>query len=403
MANFHYKARGQRGDLIEGNLEAPSQDAAAIQLINTGLTPVQIVEKAFSDNVLESFKRRFFAHPPETGDLILYARQMHTMTRAGVPIIQAMNGIITGTHNLLLKEILISIRTDLESGLGLSISIGKHPETFPRLFIAMVRVGEDTGCLDQAFKKIADYLDLDKGTRLQIKKAIRYPIFVIVAVAIAIVNIFVIPVFAKIFASSNVELPWSTQLLISTSDFFVTYWGGILAALAVCIIGVRIYIKTEKGRYAWDKYKLKLPLSIILRATLGRFSRAIAISLKSGVPLIQSLTVIAGAVDNSFIGDRILSMRTGIERGESLTRSAATAAMFTPMVLQMLAVGEETGNIDDMMTEVADSYEREVAYDIDNLTATIEPLLTVVIGVMVLILGLGIYEPMWDLAKVASK
>jgi MSHA biogenesis protein MshG len=266
----------------------------------------------------------------------------------------------------------------------------------------MVRVGEETGRLDEAFKRITDYLELEKETRQRIKAAIRYPVFVFIAIGIAIgvINIFVIPVFADLFAKSNVPLPWQTRLLMATSNFFVAWWPVILGGLLGAAFGFRGYINTEKGRYWWDKNKLKIPIvgGILHRATLGRFARAFSMALTSGVPLVQAMTVVARSVDNEYIAEHILNMRNGIERGESLTRTATITNQFTPLVLQMLSVGEETGEVDNLLVEVADFYEREVDYDIKNLSASIEPILIIAVGIMVLILALGVFLPMWDLS-----
>ena len=189
---------------------------------------------------------------------------------------------------------------------------------------------------------------------------------------------------------------------MGTSDFFVEWWPLLLVTIICAFIGAKAYVQTENGRYQWDRYKLKIPLAgdIIFRSTLARFSRSFSMGLKSGVPLIQSLVVVSRSVGNEYVSDKIIGMREGIERGESLTRTAGLTKMFTPLVIQMLSVGEETGKVDDMMEEVADYYDREVDYDIKNLSASIEPILIVAIGIMVLILALGVFLPLWDMSKV---
>jgi MSHA biogenesis protein MshG len=405
MPYFLYKGRSSRGALIQGELEATTMDAVATQLFNTGITPIDISEKAGAD-IQDSILSRFRAKRPGLDDITLFTRQMYTMMKAGVPITRAMNGIISSTRNLYLVDALKESLSFLESGRDLASSLARHPAIFPTLFISMVRIGEETGRLDEAFLRITQYLELEKETRQRIKAAIRYPIFVLVAIgiAIAIINIFVIPTFAQLFEKANVALPWQTRLLMNTSDFFVAFWPLMLGGLMGGIIVFRTYIKTENGRYWWDKFKLKIPIigSIIKRATLGRFARAFSMALISGVPLVQALTVVARSVDNEYIGEQILNMRNGIERGESLTRTATITNQFTPLVLQMLSVGEETGEVDALLVEVADFYEREVDYDIKNLSASIEPVLIIVIGIMVLMLALGVFLPMWDLASVVQ-
>lgn len=405
MPHFSYKGRSIRGALVQGDLEAATMDAVATQLFNTGVTPIDITEKEGSDKN-DSVLSRFGAKRPKLDDIILFTRQMYTMMKSGVPITRAMNGIISSTRNIYLIDALKESLSYLESGRDLASSLARHPDIFPTLFISMVRVGEETGRMDEGFMRITQYLELEKETRQRIKAAIRYPIFVIAAIGIAagVINIFVIPTFAKLFESANVPLPWQTQALIMTSDFFVAWWPLILGGIIGSIFAFRAYVSTENGRYWWDKNKLKIPIigGILHRATLGRFARSFALAMISGVPLIQALTVVSRSVDNEYIGEHILNMRNGIEKGESLTRTATITNQFTPLVLQMLSVGEETGEVDNLLAEVADFYEREVDYDIKNLSANIEPILIIAIGIMVLILALGVFLPMWELSSAIN-
>ncbi|MEX2353006.1 MAG: type II secretion system F family protein, partial [Gammaproteobacteria bacterium] len=349
---------------------------------------------------------RFREKRPDLDDILLFTRHIYTMMKSGVPITRAMNGIIASTRNIYLVDALKESLNFLESGRDLASSLGRHPEIFPTLYISMVKVGEETGRLDEAFMRITHYLELEKDTRQRVKAAIRYPIFVVVAIsiAIAVINIFVIPTFAELFAKADVALPWQTRLLMMTSGFFVTWWPLILAGIVGGALGFRSWIQTENGRYWWDRNKLRIPIigDILHRATLGRFARAFSMALTSGVPLIQALTVVARSVDNEYISEHILNMRNGIERGESVTRTATITGQFTPLVLQMLSVGEETGEMDNLLVEVADYYEREVDYDIKNLSSSIEPILIIAIGIMVLILALGVFLPMWDLSQAVG-
>lgn len=406
MPLFEYKARNARGESIEGRVEAASADAVASQLLNTDSTPVSISEVAPKREPLEGLKQRIGLNRPTLDDLILFCRQMYSLTKAGVPIIRAVTGLSETSRNVMLQEVLKEIREDLESGRDLSMAMGQHPNIFSQIVVSMVRVGESTGQLDTAFEQLSRYLELERDTRNRIKAALRYPLFVIVAigVAIGVVNIYVIPAFAKVFKGMNAELPWQTKALIATSDFTVANWHFILLFLVIAVVGIRQYINSEAGRYRWDRTKLRLPAvgSIISRATLARFSRSFAMTTGAGVPLIQALTVVSRAVDNVFVGDRILGMRNGIERGDTLTRTAVATGMFTPLVIQMISVGEETGAVDRMMQEVADFYEREVDYDLKNLSSAIEPILIIAVGILVLILALGVFLPMWNLTQLAG-
>lgn len=406
MPLFTYKGRNARGSLIQGEIDAGTIDSVASQLFNIGITPVDIKErKAASDSDI-SLSNYLNRKAPSLDDLILFSRQMYTLMKAGVPMIKSITGLIQSSRNFKLIEALKDIMSNLESGRDLSSSLARHPNIYSPLYISMVKVGEETGRLEESFFRISEYLAREKDTRERIKAALRYPTFVIVAIAIAIaiINIFVIPAFAGLFAKAGVELPWQTRFLMATSSLFVEWWPMMIAVIIGTFIAAKSYIKTENGLYQWDHYKLKIPLvgDIIYRATLARFARSFSMGLKSGVPLIQAMTVVSRSVDNEYISDKILGMRNGIERGESLTRTANLTKMFTPLVIQMLSVGEETGQVDDMMVEVAEYYDREVDYDIKNLSSAIEPILIIAIGVMVLILALGVFLPMWDLAQVVK-
>ncbi len=404
MPLFHYKGRAHRGDSIEGVIEASTADDVADQLFSSGITPIDITEKIEQVDVLAELKDRL-VRKPGLPDLILFSRQMYTLTRAGVPLSRAITGLAKSNDNPIIAKTLMDIVVALESGRTLSNALNQHPKLFSHLFVNMVQVGENTGRLEESFLQLSNYLELEKDTRDRIKTALRYPAFVIIAITAAmfIINMFVIPAFAKVFNSFNAELPWATKLLMGTSQFTISYWPYILAVLIATIFGIRNYVKTDNGKYQWDKYKLKIPATgpIIKKATLGRFARAFAISTKAGVPVVQGLTVVSRAVDNSYVEENIQQIRNGIERGETLTRTATSTGMFTPLVLQMLAVGEETGAIDELMDEVADFYEREVELELKNLSSAIEPILIVAIGVMVFILALGVFLPMWDLAAAA--
>ena len=404
MATFRYRGRRGQGELVEGTLEAMSMDAAAGQLLATGVTPVDISETLAPSAAATGFSDWLRGGYPDITDLILFSRQMYTLLRAGVPINRAMTGLIRSCRNAVLADVLKDIQASLESGREFSAALSAHPRVFPNLYIAMVRVGENTGRLDEAMLQLAEYLEQDKDTRARVKGALRYPSFVVIAIAaaVAIINWMVIPQFRNVFARAGVDLPLPTRILIGTSDFFVAYWMYIIVAIVGTVVFCRWFIGTPGGRAFWDRAKLNLPIvgDIVFRATMARFSRAFAMSLAAGVPLIQALNVVSRAVDNEHIGERILSIRAGVERGDTLTRTAAGTGMFSPLVLQMLEVGEETGAIDTLMEEVAGFYEREVDYDIKNLSQTIEPVLIVVLAGMVLILALGIFLPMWDLAAV---
>jgi MSHA biogenesis protein MshG len=283
----------------------------------------------------------------------------------------------------------------------------RHPKVFSNFYVSVVRVGEATGQLDESFDRLFSYLDFERDVRERIKTAMRYPTIVVAAIgiAVAIVNFFVIPAFAKIFEASKVQLPLLTRILVATSDFFVAYWPFMLGAGALGVLGFMAYLGTPRGRFAWDRAKLRIPVAgrIIFKATLSRFARALSISSHAGVPIVQGLSVVAGVVDNAYMAKQVEQMREGVERGESVARTAASTGIFNQVVLQMIAVGEETGELDTLLGEVADMYEREVDYEIKNLSASIEPIITIALGILVLILALGVFLPMWNLSSVMLK
>lgn len=405
MPEYQYKGRDNSGQPVTGVIEAGTAEAVASQLLALNVTPIDIKEKLAGEFDFSEFLAKLNSRAPDLTDLIMFSRQMYSLMRAGVPIIRSLSGIIQVAKNRILADVFTDIRENLESGRELSAAMARHQDIFTPLYVSMIRIGENTGRLDQSFLRISEYLELEKDTRDRVKAALRYPVMVIfaMAVAIGIVNVFVIPAFAGMFDQLGANLPLPTRILMFTSEFFVAFWPYMLAGIIASIFAFRSYIKTEQGRVVWGRYKIKIPLvgSILNKAALGRFARAFSMSLSVGVPLVQALTVVSRAVDNDYIGNHILDMRIGIERGDNLTRTAAATGMFTPLVLQMLAVGEETGQVDDMLEEVAGFYEREVDYEVKNLSAAIEPIMIIMLGVMVLILALGIFLPMWDLATVS--
>ena len=407
MAAFAYRGRTSQGDLVNGRVDADSADAAASQLFNVGITPIDIGPAPEQREAFAQLSRALSARRPGADDVLLFTRQMYSLTKAGVSLIRGLVGLRESTRNAVLRGAIDDVVISLEAGRDLAASLARHPEIFNPLYVNMIRVGENSGRLAESFDQLHKYLSVEKETRKQVKAAIRYPAFVLVAITAAVIflSTYVIPKFAAVFANYNLELPLATRIIIGVSGFLSEYWLALLIAAIAAVAGFIFWLRTELGRYRWDKMKLGFPVAgdIILRATLARFSRAFAMAYRSGVPMIQTLSLCARAVDNEFVGARIADMRDGVERGESVSRTAAATSLFTPLVLQMMNVGEETGALDDMLDETADFYEREVDYDVKNLASLIEPILTVAIGVMVLILALGIFLPMWDLTQIARQ
>lgn len=411
MPVFAYKGRSASGELVQGTLEGADTGAVADQLFNTGITPTDIKPskrlraKEKSVGPTRNWWKRLNEKPISPLDLMLFSRQMHTLLRAGVPIMRALAGLQESTQNPAFAAMLQDLRESLDSGRELSAALRRHPTIFSSFYVSMIQVGEMTGMLDETFMRLYEHLEFEKQMKENIKSALRYPTFVVIAmvIAIVVVNIFVIPSFVKVFEGFHTELPLMTRILIGSSSFFVNFWPLILAMIAGAVLAFRSYTNTVVGKFQWDKYKFQIPIAgkIILKSTLARFARSLALGMKSGIPIVQGLNAVALVVDNDFMRARVEQMRDGVERGESILRTAIASGVFNPVVLQMIAVGEESGDLDGLMFEVAGMYEQEVEYEVKTLSAQIEPIMIVTLGVLVLILALGIFLPMWDLGKAA--
>lgn len=404
MPEFQYKARGHRGDAIEGVIDATSSDVAASRLIESGLTPVDI--RLVEDTAgLSTDLKDFFPPKIEQVDLIQFSRQMYNLMKAGVPILTALHGLSANARNRSLGKTLQGVIENLESGRDLSASLAQFPDVFSVFYVSLVRVGEASGRLDDVFKQLAGYLDREYKTRKKVKSALRYPSFVLTAIiaAITIINIFVIPAFAEVFSSLGGQLPLPTRILVAMSNATVNHWELLVLGGAMLFAGTRYYINSESGRYKWHKLQLRLPLvgNVMYKATLARFSRLFALVLNAGVPIVTALSVVGRALNNEYIEERVLGMRDGIERGESVSHTASGAGIFDHLVLQMLEVGEESGTTDELLKDISDYYDDEVDYAIEKLSASIEPTLTIALACLVALLAAGVFLPMWDLYKVA--
>ncbi|MEX2130918.1 MAG: type II secretion system F family protein [Pseudohongiellaceae bacterium] len=420
MAKFEYSGRNQAGALVTGTLEAMTPEDVASILFGESVTPIDIKElrkakkspdsktsptlrggTAEKVSLVDNINSWLAGRKVTIDELIIFSRQMYSLTKAGLPLDRAISGLAASISNPVFKRILLDVVASLEGGTALATSLGRHPKVFSNLVLSLVHVGENTGRLDAAFKEINKYLALEKQTRKQVKSATRYPIFVMsaLAAALAVITVFVIPVFSSVFDRLGADLPWQTVALIRTSDFVINYWPLLIGSVAVSFLAFKSYVGTQPGRYNWDRRKLKIPLAgnVLERVALGRFARTFSMVMRAGVPVVQGLTVVAGAVGNEYVKRTIFRMRENVERGESLYRTAVNSDMFSPIVLQMIAVGEETGTVDELMEEVADFYDAEVEYDLKQLSDAIEPILIVMIAGLVLILALGVFLPIWDL------
>lgn len=407
MASFAYTGRNGAGELVRGTLESTDTAGAASQLFATGITPVEIgpaAPAARKPGAGLFGPRRVRV---EATELMLFSRQMYALLKAGVPIMRALAGLQDSSSSPVFKAALKSVRENLDAGRDLSSSLRRQQGIFNPFYVSMVQVGETTGRLEEVFLRLFSHLEFQDFMRSQVKAALRYPSFVILAMAAAIVviNVFVIPAFAKVYRGFGADLPAVTRYLIAFSDFMVASWPVMLLALVAAVVGFSYWVRTPSGRMTWDRTRLRLPIAgkIVRKATIARFARSFALATRSGVPITQGLSLSAQTVDNAFMAQRIEKMREGVERGESVLRTAVASGVFTPVALQMIVVGEESGSIDDMMEEVADMYQRELEYELKTLSAQIEPILIIALGALVLILALGVFLPIWDLGSAAMK
>jgi MSHA biogenesis protein MshG len=405
---FAYKGRNGRGEMMQGVLEGADSGAVADQLFGTGVTPLEITmttRKVTAGGDADTLWQRLTRKRVTSLDVQLFSRQIYTLLKSGVPIMRGLAGLQESSTNKSFARVIQDLRESLDAGRELSAAMRRHPACFSTFYLAMVRVGEMTGRLEEVFLRLFDHMEFDRDMRQRVKSALRYPAFVLIAmiVAMAVVNIFVIPQFESVFKTFHAELPLMTRILIATSRFTVQWWPACVAVIVAAVGAFVSWSGSPAGRLSWDRIKLRIPIAgkIIHKGTMARFARSFALSIRSGVPIVQALTVVSQTSDNAYLAARIDQMRDGVERGESILRTATNAQVFTPMVLQMIAVGEESGSIDDLMDEIAMMYEREVDYELKTLSSQIEPILIVFLGVMVLILALGIFLPIWDLGKAA--
>lgn len=400
MPSFFYIGRDFEGEFTYGTIHAPNSEFAIDALAAKGITSIDVIE-GYSD----SFLLNLFGlvqHKVTEEDILFFSRQMHTLIKAGVPILQALSGLRNTASSPAFYDLLGRLRQNLDMGHELSVAM-KETERFDDFYISMIRVGEMTGQLDSIFLRLFEHLVFQKQIRMKIRAVLRYPLFVAISIiaALIVIHTFIIPTFAKVFHSFNAPLPLITQILIEISNFVVHDWYLIIIALGMLILGVRGTIQLPEGRLFWDEKKLKLPIigTILHKAALARFSRSFALSFRSGVPIMEIFDVVGEVVDNWWIKERLQRMRFGLRYGKSPSQAAEDAEIFSPVVLQMIAVGEESGDLDVLLQEVAEMYEREIEYDINALSTHIEPLLVLALGIIVLIMAMGVFAPIWSMSS----
>jgi MSHA biogenesis protein MshG len=406
MSVFAYVARDRERNSVSGELEGRGSGEVADLLIERGLIPIRITERRARNRSTASFRDRYFNRPTLV-DQVFFCRQMYSITKAGIPLHRGLQTLGESLRNPLMRRAVGELRRKVEEGRTLSETMASLRDVFPPIMINMVRIGEQTGRLDTVFNELQRNLELEQATQRQVKQAVRYPIMVVSALVIAmvIVNIFVIPSFARIFANFHAELPLITRGLIGMSDAVRSWWPYMLGAVAFIVIGVRRWVRTPNGAETWGRQSLRIPLfgPIMLKAAMARFSRTLSMCLRSGIALDQALGTVGGISSNRYFTLQVAAMKESISQGRSLTLAARATNFFTSLVMQMIMTGEETGRLDEMLDEAAEFYEREVSYDVKTLGDYIEPVLLLIVSGMVLTLALGIFLPMWDMARVALK
>lgn len=426
---FAYKARGPHG-VMHGVEEGSSASDVAQTLAKRGLVPLSISAEASKASTSSSKAPANVSNtssastpaPVASGDIhmpdwlqpkiqmldvMMFSRQIYALFKAGVPILRSLSALQETAQNPRMKVVLQELRKNLESGLDLSTAMQRHPKVFDAFYVSMIRVGEASGKLEEVFLRLFKHIEFEQFMRQQVKSALRYPMFVVLAmvIAIAVINVMVIPAFAGIFNNLPGGMPTPTRILVATSNFTINNGWYLLGGAVVAGFVWRHWVKTTEGRLIWDRILMTMPIvgPIVSKAALSRFTRSFAMSLQSGVPLEKALQGVAMSADNAHITRQIEFMKDRILRGETLTSAAAASGVFTPMALQMLAIGEETGMLDDMLEEVGELYSNEVQYELKTLAAQIEPILVMFMGGLVLVLALGVFLPMWSMGDAMFK
>ncbi len=412
MPTFEYRARDRVGGAITGVLEAPGVEVARTRLGEMGYIPVTLKEgkaEGKAEGESKGFDLNITIIKPKVRqkDLIVFNRQLATLFAAGIPLLRAIQALAEQMENVTFKEVLVAVSRDIQEGSAFSEALAKHPKVFSELFVAMIKAGEESGTMDSILMRLADLAEHDAATKAKIKAATRYPKIVIsvMVIAIAILMKFVVPNFVQIFEHVQLELPLATRLLMTASNIFTNYWYILFFAAGGLYYVFRQYCKTKTGRRQVDALALKLPIfgPIFLKIAMSIFTRTMSTLNRSGLSIIKNLEICADVVENVVISEVILNLKESVKQGESISVTMKKSKFFTPMVIQMMSAGEESGELDNMLEKVSEYYDMEVDYSISNISSLIEPILLVFLGGMVLFLMLAIFMPMWDMTKLAKQ
>ena len=398
---FTYKSRDRTGQVVTGSLIADSEALVLARLREQGMTPLEVKKQSARGSGLNM---QLTTKKIKLKDLSVFSRQFATMINSGLPILRALTILADQTSNTEFQRILVECRVDVEQGASLSGALAKHPKPFNDLFVSMVRSGETGGSLDTTLLSLAETLEKEVKLRGKIKSAMTYPIAVVALVVLIMsaMLLFVVPQFKGIYDQLGSKLPLPTQLLLTMSDLVKGFWWAIIGSAIGARYAFRRYKKTAQGRVAIDRLKLRVPVfgSLFHRTALARFSSTLAMLLKSGVPILQALEIVSDTVGNEVISTAIMDVQSSVREGESIAKPLGSHEVFPPMVVQMIAVGEETGQVDTMLEKIASFYEQEVEAAVDALTSLIEPLLIAVIGGAVGAAVVALYMPMFNIINL---
>ena len=403
MATFTYKARNRQGEILQDQIEGDDTTAIASQLRQQGLLVIDIKEQGVAQrDLLEPFKK------VKLGDLVVFTRQFATMINAGLPIVRALHILSEQTENEKLKETVVQVRKDVEAGLALSEALDKHPKVFNRLYVEMVRAGEIGGILDGVLLRVADQLESDQELRRKVKSAMTYPIIVLILALLAasVMLIFIVPIFARMFEDLGGTLPLPTRVAMGISDILTSIFGVLVyAGMGAAVFGFLRWKNTEQGRKVWGRVSLRIPAKIgdvIQKVALARFARTLGTLTAAGVPILQAIEITATSSGNWVIENALLKSRDAVREGIPIYRPLEDEPVFPPMVTRMIAVGEETGDVDGMLSKIADFYESEVDAAVKALTSIIEPLMIVVVGGIVGGIIIAMYLPMFKIFELVE-
>jgi type IV pilus assembly protein PilC len=400
---FAYKVLDKSGHMTEGTIEAENPTLVASKLKQMGLTPIAI-DKQSTSAMKKELSIPGFGPKAKLKDLAVFSRQFATMINAGLTLLRTLTILGEQTENSVLRKAVQAVRIDVEKGASLSQALAKHPKVFNRLYVAMIRAGESAGVLDQVLVQLANIIEKQVELRGRIKSAMTYPITVmcLVSLILAAMMLFVVPMFKHLYSSLGGTLPVPTRILIFVSNAAVKFSPFIIIAIAIFVWWFRRWKKTPAGKAIWDRLLLRVPIfgKLVHKTCLVRFSQTLAVLIRSGVPILESLDITSETTGNTVLGEAIRDVQTGVRKGETLARPLQAHSVIPAMVVQMMAVGEETGALDVMLEKIAMFYEQEVQATVDALTSLLEPLLIVVLGGTIGAMVIALYMPMFNIIKL---